>query len=474
MAQCCRTSSGICPRMANTGATPRTTRRSCTRSGITAVWLPPAYKGAAGLEDVGYGVYDTYDLGEFDQKGTVPTKYGTKDEYLKAVKAFQDAGVQVLADIVLNHRMGADGTEWVEAREVNPENRNEVVSEPEKIETYTVFNFPGRHDKYSDFHWDASCFDGVDWDASSQKNRIFEFVGKYWSKDVDSEFGNYDYLMGANVDFNNPKVLEELYRWGEWYLETTNVDGFRLDALKHIDNQFYENWLTNLRQKSGKELFTVGEYWSGDVNILLKYLDVVHDSLRLFDVPLHFNFYNASNSGGEFDMRKILDGSLVQQRPMDAVTFVGNHDTQPGQALQSWIEGWFRPLAYAIILLRQDGYPCVFFGDMFGIKHDNIEPVGEKLERMLKLRQTHAYGEQHDYFDHEDIIGWTREGDEDHPDGLAVILTNGEGGTKTMYVGQQHAGKTFHASFTDREVLIDESGNGTFEVDGGNVEIYTP
>ena len=34
--------------------------------GITAVWLPPAYKGQAGIHDVGYGVYDLYDLGEFD------------------------------------------------------------------------------------------------------------------------------------------------------------------------------------------------------------------------------------------------------------------------------------------------------------------------------------------------------------------------------------------------------------------------
>lgn len=39
--------------------------------GITAVWMPPAYKGEHGVEDVGYGVYDLYDLGEFDQKGSV-------------------------------------------------------------------------------------------------------------------------------------------------------------------------------------------------------------------------------------------------------------------------------------------------------------------------------------------------------------------------------------------------------------------
>lgn len=56
-------------------------------NGITAVWLPPAYKGSAGGVDVGYGVYDTYDLGEFDQRGSVRTKYGTKEEYQAAINA---------------------------------------------------------------------------------------------------------------------------------------------------------------------------------------------------------------------------------------------------------------------------------------------------------------------------------------------------------------------------------------------------
>src|SRR5262249_42468610 len=73
------------------------------RVGITGVWLPPAYKGSGGGGDVGYGVYDMYDLGEFDQKGSVRTKYGTKDEYVAAIQAFQSHGIQVYADVVLNH-----------------------------------------------------------------------------------------------------------------------------------------------------------------------------------------------------------------------------------------------------------------------------------------------------------------------------------------------------------------------------------
>ena len=42
--------------------------RHLSAIGITALWLPPAYKGYSGIDDVGYGVYDLYDLGEFDQE----------------------------------------------------------------------------------------------------------------------------------------------------------------------------------------------------------------------------------------------------------------------------------------------------------------------------------------------------------------------------------------------------------------------
>jgi hypothetical protein len=43
---------------------------------------------------------------------------------------------------------------------------------------------------------------------------------------------------------------------------------------------------------------------------------------------------------------------------MNAVTLVDNHDTQPLQALEAPVEDWFKPIAYAFILLRKDGYPA--------------------------------------------------------------------------------------------------------------------
>ena len=49
--------------------------------------------------------------------------------------------------------------------------------------------------------------------------------------------------MFADLDMDSPYVVEELKRWGKWYLEETNVDGFRLDAIKHIRFDFFNEWL---------------------------------------------------------------------------------------------------------------------------------------------------------------------------------------------------------------------------------------
>lgn len=93
------------------------------RKGIDSVWIPPVTKGQS-AEDTGYGVYDLYDLGEFDQKGTVRTKYGTKQELQDAIAALSIHGIHVYVDVVMNHKGGADETEQFEVIEVSQEDPN--------------------------------------------------------------------------------------------------------------------------------------------------------------------------------------------------------------------------------------------------------------------------------------------------------------------------------------------------------------
>ena len=458
------------------------------KAGITALWLPPAYKGAAGIHDVGYSPYDLYDLGEFKQKGSVLTKYGSRRQYLAAIAAAHAAGLQIYGDMVFNHRGGADRTEWVKAIRVLPQNRCFTTGEAEWIEAFTEFSFPGRRERYSDFKWHYHHFDGVDWAENLGENTIFKFLGldKDWEQLVDDENCNYDYLMYSDLDMNDPEVRTELARWGVWYLRTTGIDGFRLDAVKHIQFSFFRSWLDYLRKVTGRELFAVGEYWNPDhVERLHTYITCTHGKMSLFDAPLHRNFHDASRARGYYDMRRILDDTLMRQQPALAVTLVDNHDTQPLQALESPVDSWFKPLAYAIVLLRQEGYPCVFYPDYYGAAytdkgHDGndyritLTPVAE-LPALLEMRRDRAYGLQRDFWDHPDIIGWTREGDDDHPgSGLAVLLSDGPGGSKWMEVGRRHIGVHFtdHLGSRPETVTINADGWGDFHVNGGSVSVW--
>ena len=441
--------------------------------GITALWLPPAYKGIGGKDEVGYGVYDVYDLGEFNQKGTVKTKYGSKDEYLNCIMTLKQNGIEVYADIVLNHKMGADMLQTIPATKVDWGNHNLQIANQEYVRVATKFTFPGRKHKYSDFEWNWTDFDGIDYNDNTKEHAIFKFKDKNWSGAVDEEYGNYDYLMGADIDFKNPEVVEECTKWGKWYLETTHVDGFRLDAVKHIDANFYKNWLKEMRKSSGDELFTVGEYWSGDVSKLHRYITETDGEMSLFDVPLHYHL-EAASKDENYDLSKLFDETLVKENPLKAVTFVDNHDTQPGQSLQSFVERWFKPAAYSIILLKADGYPCVFYGDYYGIPHDNFEPIQE-LKTIIELRKEKAYGAQHDYIDNPDYIGWTREGDDQHiKSGLAVVISNSCDGEKRMYIGTKYSGEKFIDSLANcsEEVIIDDQGYGNFKVKGKSVSIW--
>jgi alpha-amylase len=452
--------------------------------GITALWLPPAYKANGGGYDVGYGVYDLFDLGEFDQKGTVPTKYGTKDEYIDAAKAARQAGLQIYADVVFNHKMGADAEEEFEAIPFDPSDRNHPLGGVERIKSWTKFNFPGRGDKYSSMKWCWWHFDSVDYNSYNPGYRaVYRMKDKNFDTKVDLRQGNYDYLMGCDLDMNHPEVRGELKYWGEWTLQEVGVDGFRCDAIKHINGDFFNDWLDHLEHYAQRDLFTVGEYWTEDFGTLSWYIGNAGGRMNLFDVPLHYNFHRASKAGGFYDMRGILDNSLMKNLPLFAVTFVDNHDTQPLQALESLVENWFKPLAYALILLRSEGYPCIFYPDYYGAHYKDRGRDGNEyeiwmdshqwiLDRLLFARQNFAYGPQYDYFDHPDIIGWTRLGSQEHPNAMAVIMSDGSGGGKWMEVGKPNT--TFY-DLTEQvkdPIQTNQDGWAEFRCNGGSVSVW--
>ncbi|MDY2919124.1 MAG: alpha-amylase [Anaerococcus sp.] len=445
-------------------------------NGIDGIWLPPMTKGGSDM-DVGYGVYDLWDLGEFDQKGTVRTKYGTKEELIEAIKALEDAGIKCYADVVLNHKGNADFKETFKAVMVDQNNRSKDVEGEKDIEAWTGFDFKGRNGKYSDMVWHYYHFSGVDYDVKSDTSAIFRIVGdgKYWDDNVSGEKGNFDYLMYCDIDHDHPEVRKEIFKWVDWFIDETKVNGFRYDALKHISSDFIRDLTHHIINEKGEENFYLfGEFWQYNKEEIADYLEKTDYKIDLFDVPLHFHMSEASKSMGNYDMRKIFDNTMISDFPSNCVTFVDNHDSQPGQSLDSWVEGWFKEIAYALILFRKDGYPCIFAGDYYGLNGETkTEPMYDTLNNMMQVRKKYNYGNQDDYFDDPAVIGWVRRGDEDHPP-LAVLISIKDAAEKQMHVGPDFAGKTFvDLSGKNEEITIDDEGNGVFTVGPGSVTYWS-
>lgn len=443
--------------------------------GITAVWIPPAYK-ADEQQDEGYATYDLFDLGEFDQNNTVRTKYGTKEELKQAIDELHKYKISVYLDAVMNHKAEGDYTERFMVKEVDPKERDKDISEEFEIQAWTGYDFRGRGNKYSDFKWHWYHFSGVGFDDAKKRSGIFRVIGenKNWSEGVDKENGNYDFLLCNDLDLNHPEVIKELNHWGVWVSKELSLDGMRLDAIKHMEAQFIKQFLETVRASQGEDFYAVGEYWNGDIETLETYLETVNNSVDLFDVPLHYNMFEASQKGKEYNMRNLLNNSLSVIHPELGVTFVDNHDSQEGSSLESQIADWFKPSAYGLILLMKNGYPCIFYGDYYGVRGKK-SPHTLIIDLLLEARHKYAYGDQVDYFDHVATVGFVRMGDTDHPgSGLALLVSNGEDGHKVMNVGADKKGQIWYeltGNIKDK-VIIDEKGNGNFLVEGGNLAVW--
>ncbi|KAJ5682894.1 hypothetical protein N7462_006059 [Penicillium macrosclerotiorum] len=378
-------------------------------AGVDNIWIPPGCKGMDPI-GTGYDLYDLWDLGEFDQKGSIATRWGRKEDLQALVRAAQESGIGIYWDTVLNHKAGADYTEVFQAVEVSSTDRNIETSRPEIISGWVGFNFPGRKGKYSSMKYHHHHFNGVDWDEIRKQQAVYKTSGprKQWANDVSDEHGNYDYLMFANLDHTNPEVRADIFKWAEWIGIQLPISGMRIDAAKHYSAAFQREFVDHLRNTVGTDYFLVGEYWRGEVSLLLQYLKVMDYQVSLFDVPLLGKFALTSQTDGG-DLRKLFKGTLVEECPAHAVTFVGNHDTQPGQSLETIIMPFFKPIAYSLILLRSQGQPCVFYGDLYGVRggpSPQLRPSCKgKLPVLMRARKLYAYGEQRDYFERRNCIG---------------------------------------------------------------------
>jgi len=229
-------------------------------AGYSSLWLPPPAKANGGYS-VGYDLFDPFDLGSRDQRGTIATRYGTKADLHNLIELCHRFGIRVYFDNIMNHR---------------------AYDVPLYNETTPTDVFPGM--VAEDFHLrttsDGFCrkWDNTrDWQdawqvmhlglsdlldiAHETPNQNFGATEGSWHDKPsivrhpdNPEFYDWHPTLGwvgfnstsitaaviaANPDFFREDVGAYLCRNARWMMQTTRADGFRLDAVKHVPDYFF-------------------------------------------------------------------------------------------------------------------------------------------------------------------------------------------------------------------------------------------
>jgi len=351
------------------------------QAGFTALWLPPASKAAniSGMS-MGYDVCDYFDLGNYNQKGSVETWFGSADELKTLINSLHDHGMKAYADVIINHNSGADEQEY-----------NPVTN---SMRWTKFIPASGR------FPRDWTCFHPSPYE-DADPNR----------------FGDMPDLCHIN-----PRVSANILEYARWLIEEIGYDGFRYDYVKG-----FSGWIIraihDMEYKRGGEaitIFGVGECWDDDFSID-KWLDSVnkwsHHQAGAFDFPLRYRLKDLCDSYGYSLKNLVGGGTLMNDRPFEAVTFVDNHDfrDENPEIIND------KMLAYAFILTQQ-GYPCVFWKDYFRY---GLGESGKSsgIEALVKVHEDYAGGNSSTLYLDDTLYVMQREGYNRQP-GLVSVLNN--------------------------------------------------
>ncbi|MCA0387383.1 MAG: putative Ig domain-containing protein [Bacteroidetes bacterium] len=337
-------------------------------AGFSAIWLPSSSKGAGGGMSMGYDPYDHYDFGDYNQKGSLETRFGSKAELKNAINAFHSVGMQVFADAVVRHMMGGEQKIPYECRPLN--NGNYIVPDS----AYMLFQYPsgpGRFRKTAASFYPNSQNCWVD-PLFVQTDPIFRF--------------------GEWLDHNKQSVKDSLIAWGRYLRQELGYDGFRLDAVKSINPAFMAQWLNG----SNPGGYAVAELW-GSTSEIGNWLQVAKyqngANVSMFDFPLRYNLRDMCNTtNGGFNMNNLDGAGLINSgfSGFDVSTFLENHDFDR-KGWDGQIDTGHDPviydkaLGYAYILFSE-GRPSVFFKDYIDYG------VGGKIDTLIWIRQNFLGG----------------------------------------------------------------------------------
>lgn len=320
--------------------------------GIEGLWLMPISPSPS------YHKYDVIDYYDIDPE------YGTIDDFKSFVQKAHSRDIKVIIDLVVNH--SSSEHPWFK-------------------EALSSVSNPYR-DWYVWADEDSNIMERGEWGQQvwhgSGENRYY---GVFWDGMPD-------------LNFNNPEVRETYKDIGRFWLEEVGVDGFRLDAAKHIFGEDEEEknyaWWQEFRaamQEVKEDVFLVGEIWA-PATVVGPYLEGGLHSAFNFDLSekIISSAKRQKDTGIASSLERIRNYFLnLSDREYIDSTFITNHDMNRVMTELKGNENQAKMAAS--LLLTLPGSPFIYYGEEIGM--EGAKPDEHIREPMLWYEDPEGTGQ---------------------------------------------------------------------------------
>jgi len=296
--------------------------------GINAIWLMPIHPSPSYH---GYDVLNYY---------AVNSEYGTMGDFKNLLNEAHQRGIKIIIDLVLNH-----------------------------TSSQHPFFVDANRDPNSTYR---------DWYVWSDS------AGDHWHQGNGGYYYGYFWDGMPDLNYLNSEVTDQMFEVTNYWLEDIGIDGFRIDAAKHLieeGNQFENTDATHewfkgfytFYKSINTNAYTVGEVYGAGGFLATKYTEQLD---HIFNFELASGIMNSVigesntgvNSAWNFTLKDISDGEYA--------TFLTNHDQNRVMSVLNGNEE--KAKLAAVMLLTSPGTPFIYYGEEIGMQ-------GKKPDEDIRL-----------------------------------------------------------------------------------------
>jgi glycosidase len=298
--------------------------------GIKGIWLMPINPSPSYH---GYDVLNYY---------AVNPQYGTMDDFKTLVAEAHARGIRIIIDLVLNHT-SSQHPFFVDANN-NPQS------------------------PYRDWYIWADSYSANHW-YTGMTGYYYAFFGSGM----------------PDLNYKNPDVTAQMYNVVRFWLKDVGIDGFRIDAAKHLIEEGLQlegtesthAWLRDFHamyNAENPEAYTVGEIYGAGAFAAKAYTGDQLD--QIFNFEMSSGFTGSALGGSNTGINSAITFALEDMPGGEYATFLTNHDQNRIMSTLNGNVGKAR--VAASLMLTSPGTPFIYYGEEIGME-------GKKPDEDIRL-----------------------------------------------------------------------------------------